>query len=96
MSKHTKGQAAYLHAISPDRETEVADAFDAWLEGQTQETKEIVRLHIFNLVAALAPRKVMFGEKSAKVLVAAVYLEVFKDQQAEALADAFTRHVELV
>ncbi len=76
--RSTKGQNRYPCAITQEQESIIVEAFDAWLAEQTQETKEIVRLHIYNLRAALAPRKVMFGESAAKVLIAAVYLEVGK------------------
>lgn len=68
----------YLNAIPQEEEAEIAAAFDAWLEVQPQETKELARLHIYNLRAALAPRRVAFGEQYAKVLVAAVYMQVRK------------------
>lgn len=68
----------YLNAIPQEEEAEIAAAFDAWLDEQPQETKELVRLHIYNLQTALAPRHVAFGEQSAKVLIAAVYAQVRK------------------
>lgn len=71
-------QERYAKVLTKDEEYEVAQAFDEWLANQPQETKEIVRLHIFNLRATLAPRRVMFGDQAAKVLVAAVYMEVRK------------------
>lgn len=74
-------QERYAKVLTKDEEYEVAQAFDEWLANQPQETKEIVRLHIFNLRAAMAPRRIMFGEQSAKVLVAAVYLQVHKNAE---------------
>lgn len=68
----------YASVMTKEEEYEAAQAFDAWLEVQPQETKELVRLHIYNLRAALAPRRVMFGDQAAKVLVAAVYMQVRK------------------
>lgn len=68
----------YTNALSKEEETQTIAVFDAWLEGQPQETKEIVRLHIFNVRAAFSPRNVAFGEQSAKLLVAAIYLQVRK------------------
>ena len=45
-------------------------AFDEWLEGQSQPTKDTVNQHIAILTKVIPN----FGEKSAKVLLAEVYL----------------------
>jgi hypothetical protein len=68
----------YVNAVDKDEEKRIAETFDTWVAGLPQEDKEIVRLHVFNVRAALAPHKVMFGEQAAKVLVSAVYLQVHK------------------
>lgn len=51
-----------------------ADVFDEWVETLPQEDREIARLHVYNLRAALN-----LGEKAAKFLVTILYLEVAKD-----------------
>jgi len=73
----------YINPLGKEEEKQIADAFDAWVAELPQADKEIVRLHVFNVRAYMAPHRVMFGEQSAKVLVAAVYLQVHKTPEAE-------------
>ena len=74
----------YVNALDKEEEKKIADAFDAWVAELPQADKEIVRLHVYNVRAAMAPRRVMFGEQAAKVLVAAVYLQVHKTPETGA------------
>lgn len=63
-----------LHTIPASMESDIAEAFDEWIREQDQETKEIARLHLYNLRANM--NHPGFGEKAAKCLLAITYLKV--------------------